>query len=130
MQKKQELTPQILYAIDMRLQSVGKKAKKETDKWDQRSVSEMFVSYSARTGTSDDDEDEPIESLAHLENYIIEQIRTRLIPGQKMVVVIMPDPEVMVQGVVNVFDICRRYKIEYTFKYPQASQRLQDFLEG
>jgi len=128
-QKIQDLTPELLKIINSRLRSVGKKGMNEKNRLDQRLVSERFVAYSVRTGVTDEDLDETITTTIELEMYIIQQIQERLEPGQKVMVVIMPDPEVMVQGVVNIFDICRRYKIEYHIKYPRAHERLKEFLQ-
>lgn len=125
---KREMTPALLNRVKTRLKSTGKKARKEAHKISQREFSEQFVSYGARTGTSEDDPDTEIEELNALENYILRQYKERLQPGQKLVVLILPHPEAMVQGIVNIFDICRRYKIEFHFRYPDANKRLEQFL--
>jgi len=124
----QDMTNDLLLRIQGRLRSVGKKARVEKEKLTQREVSEKFVTYVVRTGSSEDDPDEELTTLATLENYILRQYQERLMPGQKLIVLILPHPEVIVQGVVNIFDICQRYKIEFHFKYPDAKKRLEEFL--
>lgn len=124
----QEMTSDLLQRIKGRLYSVGKKARVEKDKLSQREVSEKFVTYVVRTGSSEDDPDEEITSLYDLEKYILRQYQERLLPGQKLMVLILPHPDVIVQGIVNIFDICQRYKIEFHFKYPDAKKRLEEFL--
>ena len=108
------------------LQSVGKKAKKEKDKFTQRMVSEQYVNYFSKAGAEKNAVNTEIRDLQALEEYILAQ-RTTLIPGQKMIVVIIPHPESMLQGIVNIFDICQRHKIEYHFKYPDADKRKAEF---
>jgi biopolymer transport protein ExbD len=124
----QEMTGELLQRIQGRLKSVGKKARVENEKLSQREVSEKFVTYVVRTGSSEDDPDEEMATLSALEKYILQQYQERLLPGQKLIVLILPHPEVIVQGIVNIFDICQRYKIEFHFKYPDAKKRLDEFL--
>jgi hypothetical protein len=123
---KKVMTDADFNIIRQNLKSTGKKAKKEKNKFTQRWVSEHYVSYFVRTGAAEDDPQEEIESIDALENYIISQYRNRLIPGQKMIILIIPHPDAMLQGVVNIFDICRRYKLEYSFRIQQARERLQE----
>lgn len=122
----QVLTPEKLKEIQVNLKPVGKKAYYAKDKMNQRAVSEEYIKYVVRTGTTDDAYNEELFSAETLEKYVQNVYKNRLEPGQKLVIVIVPNPESMIQGVVNIFDICRRMKLEYHFRYPDSATRLRE----
>jgi len=122
----QNLTPEKLKQIQADLKPVGKKAYYAKDKRNQRSVSEEFIKYIVRTGTTDDAFNEELFSAEALEKYVQNVHKTQREPGQKLIIVIVPNPESMIQGVVNIFDICRRMKLEYHFRYPDSAMRLKE----
>lgn len=126
-QPTKTLTPADFVIIQSRLKSVGKKAATETNKFSQRWVSGKYITYSAKIGSQKYDTGTPFTELDKLEKYLIdEKYKSRAI-RQRMILVILPDPEVMLQGVVNIFDICQRNHIEYHFGYPKAKERTADF---
>ncbi len=122
----QDLTPEKLNLIKADLKPVGKKANYSKNTMNQRTVSEDFVKYVVRTGTTDDAINEELISAEALENYVKNVYKNQLEPGQKLILVIVPNPESMIQGVVNIFDICRRLKLEYHFRYPDSATRLKE----
>jgi biopolymer transport protein ExbD len=127
---KQMLTQGLLRQIETNLRPVGKKAQSEANqsKMTQLEYSEQFVSYVVRTGTRDEDIEEELKTVQELENYVRRQRAERLEPGQKLIIAIVPDGEAMLQGIVNIFEICRRYRLEYHFRYLDSGRRLQELL--
>lgn len=91
-----------------------------TARFDQVVFTNDYVKYSVRDNLGDG-----AEALFET----VEDLETHLISVQKgsgrreVVLVIVPDPEVMIQGIVNLFDICQQQKIKYLFRYPPAKQR-------
>lgn len=126
----QELTPEKLNIIKTYLKPVGKKAYYSKNTVTQRTISEEYIKYVVRTGTTDEDFNEELFTAEALEKYIQNAYKNRLEPGQKLIIAIVPNPESMIQGVVNIFDICRRMKLEYHFRYPDSATRLKQITDS
>ncbi|MBN2088172.1 hypothetical protein JW964_01085 [candidate division KSB1 bacterium] len=126
----QDLTPEKLKQIQENLKPVGKKAYYAKDKITQRTVSEEFIKYIVRTGTTDDAFNEELFGAEALEKYVQNVHKNQLEPGQKLIIVIIPNPESMIQGVVNIFDVCRRMKLEYHFRIPDSATRLKEIKDS
>ncbi|GEM_PF-1415021 len=126
----QELSSEQLNVIKTDLKPIGKKAYYSKNTLTQRKISEKYIKYIVRTGTSDADFNEELFSGDALEKYVKNVYRTQLESGQKLIIVIVPNPESMIQGVVNIFDICRRLKLEYHFRYPDSATRLKEIKDA
>ncbi|MBD3289476.1 hypothetical protein GF337_11790 [candidate division KSB1 bacterium] len=59
--------------------------------------------------------------LDKLEEYLIKTKIDYEAGGNKVVVIINPDPESMVQATINLIDICRKYGLKRNFKYYESS---------
>lgn len=116
-----EIGDATLQLIMAQLKSKGKKAASETHKKTQKQLSEYFLKYILKAGASEDAEEDSVFTNAALENYIVGVKNQCDLENKKLVVAIIPHPRSMVQGTVNIFDICRRYRIEYTFRYFRES---------
>jgi len=117
-QPKEKLNPLLLARIEdiyyQRTQDMT------SARFDPVAFTNDYVKYSVRDNLSTD-----VEILFET----IDDLRTHLINIRKnsgrreVVLVIVPDPDVMVQGIVNLFDICQQQHIKYLFRYPPAKQR-------
>lgn len=59
--------------------------------------------------------------LEQLEEYLVETKAAYFAGGSKIVVIINPDPESMIQSTINLVDICRTYDIPRNFRYFEGS---------
>ncbi|MBN1350978.1 biopolymer transporter ExbD [candidate division KSB1 bacterium] len=114
-----EINEAEIQRINQRLQAKGKKAAttEEREKKTQKQMSEEYIKYVFQAGVGESAYEDSAFSIKALEGFF------DLIQGmcrennKKLMVSIIPDPNSMVQGTVNVFDICRNRRIEYTFRY-------------
>lgn len=110
----------VLEKMLQQLQAKGKKAgdQAERSKKTQKKISEEFIKYIVKAGTGMDAKEDSVFTVDKLENYILWTKNTKCKKeNRKLIIAIIPHPQSMVQGTVNVFDICERYRIEYTFRY-------------
>ena len=59
--------------------------------------------------------------LEKLEEYLIKTKLEYEAGGNKVVVIINPRPESMIQATINLIDICRKYGLKRNFKYYETS---------
>lgn len=112
-----EINDATLKQILAQLRSKGKRSASEIDKKTQKELSEQFLKYIVKAGATEDAKEDSMFTVSELETYIIGVKNQCDKENKKLVVAIIPHPRSMVQGTVNIFDICRRYRIEYTFRY-------------
>jgi len=116
-----------LRRIKSQLEGIGKEAGAVGTK-SQKELSEHYLKYFAKTMPDTsiklEKESDSLFTSQALETFITGIQETCKARGKKMAIAIIPLPESMIQGTVNVFDICRRRRIEYSFKYfgPRVGQ--------
>lgn len=59
--------------------------------------------------------------LEKLEDYLIQTKLDYEAGGNKVIIVINPKPESMIQATINLIDICRKYGLKRNFKYYETS---------
>ena len=64
-----------------------------------------------------------IQLIEELDSYIDSTYKSYMVNGDSMFVVINPDSNSMVQGTINLIDVCRRYKIKRSFQYDEGIKK-------